>query len=212
MNQRLLALLVLAIAYACLIPGVTLPVLDLSGALEKREVAELGKQMINNSGNSTVAMFGGIAGKLIDSMDTEGHVDVYQQRRSILGTVRELANNGHLLVAFLVILFSVIVPVLKGGLVVYGNVGTATPTRERAARVASSLSKWSMADVFVIAIFIAFLAARATQNSSELVRFDADFGDGFYFFLGYCLLSIASAQLLPGPTAKPATAEPQQSG
>ncbi len=76
----------------------------------------------------------------------------------------------------------------------------------RAASIASSLSKWSMADVFVIAIFIAFLAARATQNSSELVRFDADFGNGFYFFLGYCLLSIASAQLMPAPV-EPAASE-----
>ncbi len=78
MNQRLIALGLLAVAYLCLIPGVTLPVLDLSGALEKREVAELGKELINNSGNSTVAMFGGIAGRLIDSMDTEGQIDVYQ--------------------------------------------------------------------------------------------------------------------------------------
>ncbi len=201
MNQRLIALGLLAVAYVCLIPGVTLPVLDLSGALEKREVAELGKELINNSGNSTVAMFGGIAGRLIDSMDTEGQVDVYQQHRSILGAVQELARTGHVLVAFLVILFSVIVPVVKGGLVVYGNVGAASPARERASSVANSLSKWSMADVLVIAIFIAFLAARATQNSGELVRFDADFGQGFYFFLGYCLLSITSAQLMPARVA-----------
>ena len=205
MNQRIVALLVLGLAYVFLVPGVTLPVLDLSGALEKREVAELGKQMINDSRNG-LAIFGGIANRLIDNMNTEGQVDVYQQRRSILGAVQELARTGNLVVAFLVILFSVIVPVIKGGLIVYGNIGVDNDARQRASRVANALSKWSMADVFVIAIFIAFLAARATQNSGELVRFDAHFGSGFYFFLGYCLLSIASAQLMPARTPAAAAA------
>lgn len=203
MNQRLTAFIVLGLAYVFLIPGVILPVLNLTGSLEKREVAQLGKQMIEESGNG-LSMFSGIAGRLIDSMDTEGQIDVYQQRRSILNTVQELARNGNLVVAFLVILFSVIVPVIKGGLIFYGNVGVNTPARQRATALANSLSKWSMADVFVIAIFIAFLAARATQNSSELVRFDAQFGQGFYFFLGYCLFSIASAQLMPPRTTQSA--------
>lgn len=201
MNRRILALAVLTLAYLSLVPGVTLPVLDLSGSLEKREVAELGKQMISES--SSLSMFGGIASRLIDGLDAEGQIEVYQQRRSILGTVRELARTGNVIVAFLVVLFSVIVPLGKGGLIVYANVGIDDPARRQASRVADALSKWSMADVFVIAIFIAFLAARATQNSGELVRFDAQFGSGFYFFLGYCLLSIASAQLMPAREPMP---------
>ncbi|MEM9057767.1 MAG: paraquat-inducible protein A [Pseudomonadota bacterium] len=199
MNRRLIALIVLGLAFVCLVPGVTLPVLDLSGSVEKREVAELGKQMI--SGSNSLSMFGGIAERLIDSMDTDGEIGVYYQRRSILSTVRDLAITGHVLVAFLVILFSVFVPVIKGVLVVYGNVGADSPGRQRASRLANALSKWSMADVFVIAIFIAFLAARGSKDAGELVHFDATFGQGFYFFLGYCLLSIASAQLMPARTA-----------
>ena len=58
------------------------------------------------------------------------------------------------------------------------------------------MSKWSMADVFVIAIFIAFLAAKGIREDTGLVNFDAVVGTGFYYFLGYCLLSILSAQIL----------------
>lgn len=196
MNARHAALALLLLAYLALIPGVTLPVIEMSGALEKKEVAELGKQLISEEG-SGLSMFSGIASKLIDGMNTDGQIEVYRQKRSIMETVRELGANGHLLVAFLVALFSVVIPAIKGALTVYGNTGRVTPERLKASRAASAISKWSMADVFVIAIFIAFLAARATQNSSELVRFDADFGRGFYFFAAYCLLSIASASLMP---------------
>ncbi len=67
----------------------------------------------------------------------------------------------------------------------------------RAGQVANLISKWSMADVFVVAVIVAYLAAQATQNMGEIFVLDARFGSGFWFFLGYCLLSIASAQLMP---------------
>ena len=46
------------------------------------------------------------------------------------------------------------------------------------AEVETAIAKWSMADVFVVALFIAFLAAKATQSSGDpaappLVAFDA---------------------------------------
>lgn len=211
MNAKHIALALLALAYLSLIPGVTLPVIEMSGALEKKEVAELGKQLIADE-SSGLSMFSGMAAKLIDGLNTEGQIEVYRQKRSIMETVRELGSNGHLLVAFLVALFSVIVPIAKGALTVYGNVGTATESKLKAARYASAISKWSMADVFVIAIFIAFLAARATQNGSELVRFDATFGRGFYFFGLYCILSIASSSLMPARQTGAETNPEPQSG
>jgi uncharacterized paraquat-inducible protein A len=63
----------------------------------------------------------------------------------------------------------------------------------------ASIAKWSMADVFVVALFIAYLAANATQSSGDpaapsLVAFDARFGSGFYWFAAYCVCSLASQQ------------------
>lgn len=200
MKRQHLASALLALAFVLLIPGITLPVIDLSGDVEKREIAELGKAMISAQ-DSGLAMFGGIASRLIDNLNTEGSVSVYRERRSILGTVRELASHGHWLVAFLIVSFSVIVPLTKGGLLLFAASGTQNAGRRRARRVADAVSKWSMADVFVIAILVAYLAANATQDGAEIVRFDAHFAAGFYYFLGYCLLSIASAQLMPAPAA-----------
>ncbi|MEO1575889.1 MAG: paraquat-inducible protein A [Pseudomonadota bacterium] len=195
MSRRALALIILALAYVALIPGILQPVIHLSGSLEKSEVAALGKELISE--NQSLSMFSGMANRFIDSLDVEGEVEVYRQERSIVSTVTELGKRGHILVAFLVGLFSVIVPVVKGGLTFYGHTGAWSAARQKSANIASAISKWSMADVFVIALFVTFLAARATQNSGELVRFDADFGTGFYFFGLYCLLSILASTLLP---------------
>jgi len=56
-----------------------------------------------------------------------------------------------------------------------------------------------MADVFVVALFIAYLAAKASTtvpgpSSPALVVFTAHFGPGFYWFTAYCLFSLASQQ------------------
>ena len=58
-----------------------------------------------------------------------------------------------------------------------------------------------MADVFVVALFIAYLAAQASQtpqgdpNAAALIAFTAHFGSGFYWFAAYCIFSLVSQQI-----------------
>jgi hypothetical protein len=54
------------------------------------------------------------------------------------------------------------------------------------------------ADVFAVAVMIAYLAAQASQSvggNATVVQFDASFGSGFYWFAGYCVTSLAVQQL-----------------
>ncbi len=82
----------------------------------------------------------------------------------------------------------------------------ATPAMRVSPRLSRSMlgasghiSKWSMADVFLIGVFIAFLAANSIDQSKDVLQVQATLGTGFYYFLGYCLLSILSSQFLtPG--------------
>ena len=74
-----------------------------------------------------------------------------------------------------------------------------TLARQRTLDFVELIAKWSMADVFVVALFITYLAAVATQQAAAgaappLVAFAAIFGPGFYWFLAYCLFSLASQQ------------------
>ncbi len=71
---------------------------------------------------------------------------------------------------------------------------------DRAGKLSGYLSKWSMADVYVMAIMIAFLGIRASADTSSLIYTEIEFESGFYYFLGFCLLSILSSQLLERET------------
>jgi paraquat-inducible protein A len=62
--------------------------------------------------------------------------------------------------------------------------------RKSVLKFVNLISKWSMADVFVVGVFIAFLSLQSNKNIS------AELHSGFYYFLSYCVISIASAQLI----------------
>ena len=132
---------------------------------------------------------------------------MYQQTRSIVGSVRNLYEVGSPVPATLILLFSVIVPVAKAATVAWAMVISNADRRDRALALVASIAKWSMADVFVVALFIAYLAAKATQSSGDpaappLVAFDARFGSGFYWFAAYCVFSLASQQYTAGLAKK----------
>jgi len=137
-----------------------------------------------------------MAEMLIANMEVTGQLEVYQKTRSIIGTIKELYNNGYAIVAGLIGLFSIIVPAAKGLMLLFSFFKIHPSLSSRLKNFSSLMSKWSMADVFVIGIFVAFLAANAIKREGGLLSFEAILGSGFYFFLGYCLLSILSAQIL----------------
>lgn len=137
-------------------------------------------------------------------------VTVYEQERSILGAVQELWGSGDYLVSALILFFSIIVPVLKSSALVASLYAASDRVRSRLVWIVDRIGKWSMADVFVVAIFLAYLATRdqAQENSftvpvllqqvdvGMVTRMTSELGPGFYFFLTYCLFSIFWTQVL----------------
>lgn len=111
---------------------------------------------------------------------------ILEETRSIWETVVTLHELGYTPVAVMVVTFSMVIPIGKG-LVILFTWFNPTPMRWC---LISAISKWSMADVFVVAILVAFFTARST---AEL---DSQILVGFYWFFGYCVLSIISGQLL----------------
>jgi uncharacterized paraquat-inducible protein A len=101
--------------------------------------------------------------------------------------------------ATLILLFSVVVPFVKTALVGWAMFLANEARRQRTLAFVEAIAKWSMADVFVVALFITYLAAMASQSTPAagppLVAFKADFGPGFYWFAAYCVFSLASQQL-----------------
>ena len=128
-------------------------------------------------------------------------VQVYEQTRSIIGSVKQLYEVGSPVPATLILLFSVVIPFGKAALVAWAMFIADAARRRRTLGFVEAIAKWSMADVFVVALFIAYLAAHATQTqpggasaAPPLIAFSAHFRAGFYWFAAYCLFSLASQQ------------------
>ncbi len=189
-----LGIFLMLIAIGLLIPGVTKPVLILTGTVDRAEMVDLGMQALADNPDVPNIMLS-LTEQLVQQLDIKGDMPAYDKMRSIVGTVEELYDARQYLVAFLIALFSIVVPAIKSVLMVVSalfknKLGQVPETITRL------ISKWSMADVFVVAIIVAFLAANATQQTEELFSLNAEFGEGFYYFLGYCLLSILSMQVM----------------
>ena len=117
-------------------------------------------------------------------------MEILDETRSILQTIETLYREGNALVAGLILLFSVVVPLAKGLSLIAALFLKSPVARRRIDSLVRAISKWSMADVFVVGILVAFLSAKAMANMSSTLH------SGFYFFLGYCLVSIASLYFL----------------
>jgi hypothetical protein len=226
-SGRLVVLVLLVCSIGLLIPGLFAPVLTIRGVLTRDGIAYVAPTMLERGiSDETVALLksmmnpamvaflearGGdfkkivvdklgpqIAASLQKSMS---EVEVYEQTRSIVSSVQRLYEVGSPVPATLILLFSVIVPLGKAALVAWAMFIADRTRRGRVLTFVEAIAKWSMADVFVVALFIAYLAAQASATPTQgpnaapaLIAFTARFGPGFYWFAAYCLFSLASQQ------------------
>ena len=74
------------------------------------------------------------------------NVTVYQQTRSIMSTIRELWLSADYLVSFLILLFSVIVPVTKGSMLLASIFVAGETLKKWLVLLVDLIGKWSMAE------------------------------------------------------------------
>jgi hypothetical protein len=224
-SSRWLVLVLLVVSLALLVPGLFAPVLTIRGVLTRDGIAQVAPTMLqrgldDDTLNALKAMMnptvvglleatGGdlrqliidkvtpsLTASLLQNMDD---VEVFQQTRSIIGSVRRLYEVGSPVPATLILVFSVVVPFVKMALVGWAVFAADEARRRRVLAFVETIAKWSMADVFVVALFITYLAAMASQTTPaagpSLLAFRAEFGAGFYWFAAYCVFSLASQQL-----------------
>jgi hypothetical protein len=223
-STRWLVLALLLLSVIVLIPGLFAPVLTIRGVLTRDGIAAVApmmlergldddtvgalKSLMNPAVVGLIEATGGDLRQMIIEKVTPSltasltnnieEVEVFQQTRSIVGSVRRLYEVGSPVPATLILLFSVVVPLAKTVLVGWAVFVADGERRRRTLAFVETIAKWSMADVFVVALFITYLAAMASQSAPAagppLVAFTAAFGAGFYWFAAYCLLSLASQQ------------------
>lgn len=195
--RKLITLVLMLVALGLLYPGITQPVMTLSGTVEKSRIAELGVEMIagQDADSQTRQMLSAIS-SFLGFDQIEGDLQVYTSTRSIWGTVESLARSGHLPVAFLIVFFSLVIPAFKLLLQATSLFISRADFRGPLLWLNATLSKWSMADVFVMGLLVAFLAGSATDQTGDILEMHASLGAGFYYFLAYCLFSVAAGSIL----------------
>lgn len=173
---KIIPLSFIVVSFLFLIPGLTLPVLSFK---------------IETKVDVKVRKFSGSG---------------FDKTRSIVGTIKELLEIKRVLVAFLILLFSVLIPFIKILMLLFVLFHKSPNIKAKFYSIVNAIGKWSMADVFAVGIFIVYLS---TAGREQVKSFDVRFlgmelpvkvssvmvsslGNGFYFFLGYCLVSIAS--------------------
>jgi len=117
-----------------------------------------------------------------------GDINLFNEKRSVLGILEKLWKAGNYWPFLLIFLFGIIVPLVKSGIIFYILLARNHNIKWR--HFVSAISKWAMADVFVIGIFVAFLGANAMENTKAVLL------PGFYYFSGFVLLSAVIAFLI----------------
>ena len=198
--RNFLSVVSVVIALCLLFPGITKPVLTIEGNIDKSKLAQAGIEMLAEEGDgrtrSMLMMFSNMLG--LDKL--EGEISAYSKTQSIYGTITDLANNNNLLVAALVGLFSVVVPSLKLLLQLLYCCLPVSRLKQVCGNIVCALSKWSMVDVFVIALIVTYLAGNAHAKSGELLVMNAQFGEGFWYFSGYCIFTVIASYLIKPQT------------
>jgi hypothetical protein len=224
-TRRRLALGGILLTMGLLVPGLLLDVITVRGVLQPVGLADLAPRLISDgiSEESVAAMKplinpailpllemspGGLRAALVKQLGDRisadlrkgQDIEVYKQTRSILGSVRYLYDVGSSTAATLILLFSVIVPFGKALLVSLALLLPSPRARRALLHFVEMIAKWSMADVFAVALFITYLAAQATQaapgsTTASVVAFTASFGPGFFWFAAYCVVSLATQQI-----------------
>ena len=124
-----------------------------------------------------------------------GRVVISHETKSFVGTVAALMARESWGVAFLLAFFSLVVPVSKLMLTAFALLCLVMNRLPRKAHTLLGglhhLGRWSMTDVFVVAILVAFFGA----NKADATQ--AEVGPGLYFFAAHTLLSVTAGLLAP---------------
>ncbi|RPA35984.1 paraquat-inducible protein A [Shewanella frigidimarina] len=195
-----LSISLVLISLILLIPGVTKPMLTIAGTIEKSQLVDTGKDMLiqdltEDSRANTRGILD-IAASMLGLDTLDGEVEVFRNSRSIIDTIAALYQSHHFVVAMLVGLFSIVIPAVKLITMLILLLPVTPLIKQRLSKMISVIGKWSMADVFVVAIIVTYMAGNTSAGMGDMLKTQSQFEIGFYYFLGYCIFSIASQMMI----------------
>ncbi|RUM71407.1 MAG: paraquat-inducible protein A [Sulfurovum sp.] len=117
-------------------------------------------------------------------VDYLGDIVLSFESKGIAGSITKLWKGGDIVVALVIFLFSVLTPILKILSLLFVSFFIKNKFAHNIVNFFKLIGKWSMIDVFVVAIFLVYL----TANKGDVSRAEVEVG--LYFFLAYVLVSM----------------------
>lgn len=118
-----------------------------------------------------------------------GDVILSFESKGIIGSISKLYGEGELAVAFTILLFSILIPVIKSLTLTFVLIFSNRDWKKKLVNFFKFIGKWSMIDVFVVATFLVYFTSNTGNISSAEIQV------GLYFFLTYVILSMITAIL-----------------
>lgn len=115
---------------------------------------------------------------------------VQHQVRGIAAIIWELLTTNHWIIGGFLLLFSILTPLTKASLSYFVTMSQSKALNYKIGEFIHTIGKWSMADVFVAAVLLALYALKAQEATKSIPCL------GLYYFIGYCLLSLTTTELL----------------
>lgn len=113
-----------------------------------------------------------------------GDIVLSFESKGVIGSIVKLWETGDIVVAMVILLFSVVVPVLKVLALLVVSIFMESRFAHGIIAFFKMIGKWSMVDVFVVAVFLVYL----TANKGDISRAEVEMG--LYFFLAYVIISM----------------------
>ncbi len=146
-------------------------------------------------GASIIALVVGLVTPILTVSATQdipviGETVLQFQSKGIISTIVGLKHAGNIWLAMLLFLFSVLIPIIKTSLVTATIFSRGHKLSQKGLNWSRSIGKWSMTDVFVVAVLVVFFA-----NEQEGLT-QAEVQVGLYFFAGYVVLSLLGTSII----------------
>ena len=122
--------------------------------------------------------------KIHKEVEYLGDIVLSFESKGIMGSIIKLWESNDYVVAAVILIFSVIIPVLKTFSLILITIFIKNDFIKNIVSFFTLIGKWSMVDVFVVAIFLVYL----TTNKGDVSH--AEIEIGLYFFLAYVIISM----------------------
>ena len=115
-----------------------------------------------------------------------GQISLQHEVKTIVGVIGKLIDIGNYLLAFVLILVSVLIPFIKSFIILIHNFLRLSGRNSELHHIIKAIGKWSMVDVLVVAILVVFFTTNEEMNSEMIIE------SGLYFFMIYIFFSMIS--------------------